>query len=154
VFPDTAPPGLLRVAVPADLSTVVDWLEAFARDTLTPAGDTRAKAVELMRDESLWVWDDGVPRSVVAAAAWTPHGVRIGYVYTPPAFRARGYATNAVASLSDRLLRAGRRVCFLYTDLANPTSNAIYARIGYRPVCDVVDVDFSPPGSPLPARRA
>ena len=26
---------------------------------------------------------------------------------------------------------AGRRFCFLYTDLANPTSNAIYERIGY-----------------------
>jgi len=38
--------------------------------------------------------------------------------------------------LTEQLLAEGRRYCFLMTDLANPTSNAIYARIGYRPVCD------------------
>jgi hypothetical protein len=146
VFPGVAPAGRLRPAAPAEMSLVVEWLEGFARDSRAQAGDTRARALELMRDQALWLWDDGAPRSLVAASAWTPHGVRVGYVYTPPGFRGRGYATNAVASLSDHLLRAGRRVCFLYTDLANPTSNAIYARIGYRPVCDVVDVHFSAPG--------
>ena len=35
------------------------------------------------------------------------------------------------------LLDGGRRFCFLFTDLANPTSNSIYQRIGYRPVTDV-----------------
>lgn len=146
VRPDAAPAGRLRAVLPAELSLVVEWLAAFARDCGTPAGNTRAKDLELVCDRSLWLWDDGAPRSLVGAAAWTPHGVRVGYVYTPPALRGRGYATSAVASLSDRLLREGRRVCFLYTDLANPTSNAIYARIGYWPVCDVVDVDFSLPG--------
>jgi predicted GNAT family acetyltransferase len=33
-------------------------------------------------------------------------------------------------------LAEGRRFCVLFTDLANPTSNAIYARIGYRPLAD------------------
>ncbi len=72
-------------------------------------------------------------------AAWagrTPNGLRINYVYTPPELRGRGYATACVAALSRALLEAGNRYCCLYTDLANPTSNAIYRRIGYRPVCD------------------
>jgi uncharacterized protein len=34
------------------------------------------------------------------------------------------------------------RYCCLYTDLANPTSNAIYYRIGYRPVCDAAEYFF------------
>jgi hypothetical protein len=38
--------------------------------------------------------------------------------------------------LSRQLLGEGNRFCCLYTDLDNPTSNAIYARIGYRPVSD------------------
>ena len=58
-------------------------------------------------------------------------------MYTPPELRGRGYATALTAELSQRLLdgrlfEGGRRFCFLYTDLANPTSNAIYERIGYR----------------------
>jgi len=144
VFPPSPPAGALRRACDADLSLAVAWLEAFARESRTVTGDSRARALELMRDASLWIWDDGTPRSLVAASGWTPHGVRVGYVYTPSACRRRGYATIAVASLSDRLLREGRRVCCLYTDLSNPTSNAIYARIGYRAVCDVIDVEFLP----------
>jgi len=41
-----------------------------------------------------------------------------------------------VAALTDPLLRSGRRFCVLYTDDANPTSNRLYQRTGYRPVCD------------------
>jgi predicted GNAT family acetyltransferase len=39
-------------------------------------------------------------------------------------------------------LAGGRRFCFLYTDLANPTSNKIYADIGYERVCDAIDYAF------------
>jgi predicted GNAT family acetyltransferase len=47
-----------------------------------------------------------------------------------------------VAALSQLLLDRGRRFCALYADLANPTSNRIYERIGYEPVCDAVDYRF------------
>jgi predicted GNAT family acetyltransferase len=63
-------------------------------------------------------------------------------VYTPPGRRGRGYATALVAALSAELLAAGRRFCFLYTDLANPTSNRIYQRIGYERVCDSAEIRF------------
>jgi hypothetical protein len=58
-------------------------------------------------------------------------------VYTPPEVRARGYASACVAALTKLLLEGGRRFCFLYTDLSNPTSNSIYQRVGYRPISDV-----------------
>ncbi len=32
----------------------------------------------------------------------------------------------------------------LFTDLSNPTSNSIYQKIGYRPVCDFTEYIFSP----------
>lgn len=60
-------------------------------------------------------------------------------VYTPPAARGRGYASACVAALSQRVLDDGAHFCMLYTDLANPVSNAIYQRIGYVPVADVTD---------------
>ena len=40
--------------------------------------------------------------------------------------------------LTDRGLR-----CVLFTDLANPTSNAIYRRIGYEAVAEILGYDFS-----------
>ena len=80
---------------------------------------------------------------MASAVADTPNGVRVGYVYTPPPFRGQGYATAAVATLSQRLLERGRRFCCLYADLANPTSNAVYERIGYQLQCEVIDIDFT-----------
>ncbi len=44
---------------------------------------------------------------------------RLGPVYTPPQQRGRGWASNAVAEVSARLLDGGERVC-LFTDQANP----------------------------------
>ena len=94
------------------------------------------------------LWEDG--GEPVSLAGWggpTPNGIRIGPVYTPPALRGRGYATALTAALSQRLLdgrlfAGGRRFCFLYTDLANPTSNAIYERIGYRRVAESAEIVF------------
>jgi hypothetical protein len=130
--------GLLREAQVSDLSLVDEWLAGFAQDTGVGVG--RDLSTRLIRERSLYLWEEGEPRSMAAAVGETQHGVRVGYVYTPPSFRGLGYATAGVTALSKSLLERGRKFCCLYTDLANPTSNAIYQRIGYRAVCDVVDV--------------
>jgi predicted GNAT family acetyltransferase len=83
------------------------------------------------------LWEHDEPVSLAGYGGPTPSGIRIGPVYTPPELRGRGYATVLTAELSRLLLQGGRRFCFLFTDLANPTSNSIYQRIGYRPVADV-----------------
>jgi predicted GNAT family acetyltransferase len=46
------------------------------------------------------------------------------------------------ATVSQVALDAGVTDVLLYTDLANPTSNALYQRIGYRPVEDRVMLSF------------
>jgi uncharacterized protein len=89
------------------------------------------------------VWEDaGRNVSMTGCASPTPNGIRIGPVYTPPGDRGRGYATSLVAAVSREQLSRGRTSCFLHTDLANPTSNAIYRRIGYERVCDSTVVAF------------
>ena len=82
------------------------------------------------------------PKSVTGVGGETPSGIRIGPVYTPPPDRGQGYASALVAAVSQAQLDAGRRFCFLYTDLANPTSNRIYQAIGYRPVTGALRIDF------------
>ncbi len=89
------------------------------------------------RGRTLYLWEDGDVVSLAGIGSPTPHGVRVGPVYTPPDRRGRGYASALVAGISQAALDAGRTFCFLFTDLANPTSNHIYETIGYRPVRDV-----------------
>ncbi len=141
VLPLTRAPGRMRVATPEDAELVVEWIAAFAAEVLPDSmhvEDARASYERRARDrDGAWLlWDDGEPVSLAAYGNPTPSGQRVGPVYTPPEFRGRGYATSLVADLTAERLAAGARFCFLFTDLANPTSNAIYARIGYEPVAD------------------
>lgn len=133
--------GERRVADTNDVSIGAVWAKAFneAVHARFP-GNVRQHVAGLIQQKRLHVWEDGNRVSMAAAVSPTKHGARIGYVYTPPNQRAKGYATSLVADLSRQLLAEGREFCFLYTDLANPTSNAIYRRIGYQPVQDVLQI--------------
>jgi uncharacterized protein len=141
--------GRSRSATRDDLPLLVDWTVAFGEEVLEEDDPGRAEAREGVEHRlasanggiDLWE-DDG---EVVSMSGWggpTPNGIRIGPVYTPPASRGHGYATALVAEQSQALLDAGRRFCFLYTDLANPTSNAIYERIGYVKIAESRMVAF------------
>jgi predicted GNAT family acetyltransferase len=109
-----------------------------------PKPDVRATVERAIEDQALLVWDDGGVVSMCARSRPTPHGASISLVYTPPTLRGRGYASACVAEQSARILDSGRTFCTLFTDLANPTSNAIYQRIGYQPLADFRDICFSP----------
>ena len=144
VIPAPQVPGRLRVAVEADLPLAERWYRAFHEDTRTTASGLPPEEVarRTVRAGRHFLWEDGGPVSQAAASGRTPNGARVGSVYTPPDLRRRGYATALVAALSRSLLADGRRFCFLFTDLANPVSNSIYPKIGYRPVADFRDFDF------------
>jgi predicted GNAT family acetyltransferase len=143
VPPATPAPGELRLAGKRDLEVLVSWLNEFSTETQVGTVNTRAFAENHIINKTMFVWeDDGEPRTSSLYAGKTPNGVRVGFVYTPPEFRRRGYATACVAALSQRALDAGNEFCCLYTDLSNPTSNSIYQRIGYTVVCDVVDYEM------------
>lgn len=147
VPPSRMAAGRMRLAGPADIPLVARWLVSFAHETgLGDPGDPLARARRLCGGEGgnrlLVLWVDGEPVSMAGFPARTRHGVRIGYVYTPGGHRRKGYATALVAELSSHALELGFSHCVLYTDLANPTSNKIYRSVGYRPLQDVMDVEF------------
>lgn len=139
-------PGAMRTATLLDTELVMAWSGAFMRDCgLGGDGEELRRAVSVMLARGQRVlWEhDGAAVAMAGFGGKTPNGVRISYVYTPPALRGRGYASALVAALSAQLLAAGNRWCFLYTDVANPTSNGIYRRIGYEPVCDAAHYTFA-----------
>jgi predicted GNAT family acetyltransferase len=150
VIPPRAVPGRMRAARAADHDLVTVWFDAFMREaqphlisSSSPA-DVRANAERWIAGGGLRVWEDGAVVSMAGASGPTPNGIRVGAVYTPPDKRRRGYASALVAALSQEQLDGGRTFCFLYTDLANPTSNKIYQDIGYEPVADVDEYRFDP----------
>ena len=140
--------GRSRAAGTEDRGTLLTWMRAFAREALPEAeGHERAERTLEARlasdDAGFWFWeDDGEPVSMSSYGGRTPNGIRIGMVYTPPERRRSGYATSLVAEQSLWLLERGHHSCFLFTDLSNPTSNRIYAAIGYRQVCESMEYRF------------
>ena len=154
VEPPPAAPGSARVAIAADRELVLAWWIAFGEEVLHEGGPGRENAAAMVEHRlaspgtGILLWEDeGEPVSLAGWGGRTPNGIRVGPVYTPPHLRGRGYATALTAELSQQLLDGrlfdgGRRFCFLYTDLANPTSNAIYERIGYRRVAESAEVLF------------
>lgn len=132
--------GVLRRAEETEVDRIISWATAFRQEAIPSDKSDPAEVVHrYLGYRGLFVWDDGGAVSMTAFGGKTPNGVRVSLVYTPPAFRRHGYATAAVAALTRLLLDEGNRYCCLYTDLANPTSNRIYRKIGYRPLCDVND---------------
>ena len=151
------PAGRLRAATDDDLELCLSWFEGFDAAAAEQAGrEPRTETAERFQredvasrigDRRVWLWED-TSGEVVHLTAFNPpsFGVaRIGPVFTPREHRGRGYAGAAVAAVSRLLLNQGARVC-LFTDQANPTSNKVYARVGFVPVVDMVNLVVTTPG--------
>jgi uncharacterized protein len=132
----TPVPGRLRLATEGDRPLLLDWFQTFFQEAMPSFEDN----IELVTDNALrrnnvYLWEDSIPVSFACINRSSPTAAKIGPVFTPPEYRRKGYATTFIAALSQTLLNDGYHSCFLFTDLANLTSNRIYSSIGYRPVC-------------------
>jgi predicted GNAT family acetyltransferase len=147
-----APGGTARPAKTDEVALAIEWWTAFAEEAIPEEAEhpddprlreTIEGRIAAEDSSGLWFWEsDGRPVAMTGHSGPTPNGIRVGPVYTPQANRRMGYATALVAAQSAWLLAQGRQFCFLYTDLANPTSNAIYERIGYQRVADAASYIF------------
>jgi uncharacterized protein len=144
-------PGAARIAGERDRDMLRRWLIEFTTEALPEHARERElgrieRTIDVRleaRDAGFWLWEDGgTPVSMSGFGGPTPSGIRIGPVYTPPERRRRGYATTLVADQSRWALDHGHRACFLFTDLANPTSNRIYEEIGYVRVGEAAEYRF------------
>ncbi len=122
------------------VSLLCSWLEAFevaiGDGPKTENHEKRVRQAIAEEDFFLWIDETGTPVSMAASGRKTETGEVVNAVYTPPEYRGKGYATACVAEASRLMLERGARFCCLFADLANPTSNGIYKRIGYEPVSD------------------
>ena len=136
VAPGPAVAGRPRVAGESDRDLLLSWYDAFGQE-VGEAGHHREAVDDRISYGGLTLWDvDGMPVSMAGVSRPVAGMVRIAPVYTPGQFRKQGYAGAVTAAVSQAAIDAGIDVVVLFTDLANPTSNSVYQRIGYRPVED------------------
>jgi predicted GNAT family acetyltransferase len=137
------PAGAARLATPTDADVAFEMNKGFGSDT----GQLRAGAALIekrLRAGRLVLWEvDGGPVSMAGITEVIGGVARIGTVYTPAPHRNRGYGSAVTAAATRFAHEQGASSVILFTDLANPTSNSIYIKLGYRPVQDTVVLAFS-----------
>lgn len=112
------------------------WLDDFHAEVFGDA--PRGQAFALL-------WSIGTePVSMALVSPPTAGVSRIGPVFTPVDRRGHGYGSAVTAAAAQWASGAGATDVVLFTDLANPVSNAIYRRIGFEPVAEFVRIDFMP----------
>lgn len=140
--------GTLRLLNEKDLSFFPFWLEAFhASETYgkkeMPMPENNQLYNYYIGQKSIYILEvGGLPVSMAALVRELDSAIGVSMVYTPPYLQNKGYASSCVAQISELALTRGFKKCVLNTDLLNPTSNSIYQKVGYEPVCDVLLLNF------------
>jgi GNAT superfamily N-acetyltransferase len=148
---ELAPPttsGVGRQATEDDTDLMIKWRTDFELEAHGYVRDAGQIPITVRRGfelgDSIVIWEDrGEPVALAVASAPLGGMSRVGPVYTPPDRRAHGYGSAVTAAVSQRAKQAGASDVILFTDLANPTSNSIYQKIGYRPVYDSTEIEFT-----------
>jgi predicted GNAT family acetyltransferase len=143
--PAVGVPGSARPLTEDDVDLATEWMRQFSIDAGALITDPRESVVGRMANHRFWVVD-GEP---VAFASHAPlvgseSGTvgRVGPVFTPAEQRRRGYGGAVTSAIVEHLLPLTTTV-MLFTDAANPTSNGVYERLGFRQVDDVVDLTIT-----------
>ena len=133
VKPVSGVKGHLRLADESDYTLLIEWVAAFA-DVVAVKGSESAEqhVADRLSQNALYIWQDRVPVALIGTSRTIAGNGIIRSVYTPPEHRQNGYATAAVAAVSQILLDRGCRVCYLTTNLQNSTSNHVYQTVGYQ----------------------
>ena len=145
--PDPPPPGGPRPATEDDLGLATAWFDAFTEELGLPDRMPEARVRAAVGDGLLWLWEgaDGTPVALALRTAPAAGVARVNCVYTPPEQRGRRYGGAITAACCADALEHGTERVVLFTDADNPAPNAVYQRIGFRPVADHRVVRFNRP---------
>lgn len=148
VNPDIKQFGTVRLFEEKDMYFFPYWLEAFnaagiyGNTNMSIPQDVEAYRYRLYSKKLFVLEVDGKPVSMAGFTREMQTAIGVAFVYTPPYYRGKGYASSCVAQISQIALDKGFTKCVLYTDLLNPTSNSIYQKIGYNAICDSLMLRF------------
>lgn len=144
--PEPLPAGRSRVLGEQNLAEAIFWCGEFSKavgEDVTINADTWAETRYADKRYTLWETPDGTPVSIAGMNPLIGGQIQVDIVYTPAHLRGHGYAAAVSAEVSRAALAAGAKDVVLFADVANPTSNALYQRLGYRAITDWIAYDFS-----------
>lgn len=126
--------GELRIADRTDRYLVEHWGNAYGneRPSFLNVHDFMLSKLE---SGELYLWRDKTDRTMITVSGRGMNAQRISSVFTPEEFRGRGYASTAVATVSQTLINNGSEYVVLTAGLGEPAAR-IYKRIGFYPVAD------------------
>jgi ribosomal protein S18 acetylase RimI-like enzyme len=126
-----------------DLDLITRWRVDYsvellgAEDGDTLRAESRADMERAHEAGSAWLLEqDGAPVAYSGFNARLPDVVQIGGVFTPPAFRSRGWARAVVAGSLAAVAAAGVRRALLFTGEENVAARRAYEAIGFRAIGD------------------
>ena len=124
--------GELRLATQDDQYLVEQWGYAYS-DERPSFLDVHEFMLGKLNSGELYLWYDNAHRCMITTSGRGMNAKRISSVFTPKEFRGRGYASTAVAAVSQLLLDQGSEYVVLTAGLGEPVAR-IYKRIGFQAV--------------------
>ncbi|MET7616930.1 GNAT family N-acetyltransferase [Streptomyces sp. NPDC005408] len=138
--PEPLAAGRGRLVGEQDHEQLMCWCREFATDVgevVSIDADSWAGTRFADKRYTFWETPDGTPVSMAGVNPMVAgQMIQVDPVYTPAHLRGRGYAGAVSVEVSRAALAAGATEVVLFANAANPTSNALYQRIGYVPVTD------------------
>ncbi|MET8612480.1 GNAT family N-acetyltransferase [Streptomyces misionensis] len=143
--PDPFPAGRPRPSSACHRDQLLRWVGEFAESVGETPTTADSWPTSRFADKHFTFWEapDGTPVSLAGSTSPIGGMVRVDPVYTPSRLRGRGYASAVTAEVTRAALTAGATDVVLFADPANPTSNALYQRLGYERLTDWAVYDFS-----------
>ena len=147
VEPPIAAEGSVRLAQDGDFDVCLDFFNEMRSEVGGILGDQSDLVRRRISGGLVSLWEvDGAVVSLASRAPDAAGVARIGPVYTPARSRRRGYASAVTHACTRDALASGASGVVLFTDFANPTSNAIYQSIGFKAIGEHVVLRFSDQG--------
>jgi predicted GNAT family acetyltransferase len=132
-----------RPIAPQDLDLLTTWRAAYALEALGAVASPdlyahcRDQIERALQAQTIWVLEDaGQPVACGGVNNALAEAVQIGGVWTPPAFRGRGYGRAVVAASLRHARAAGVARAILFTGEANLPAQKAYLALGFRRVGD------------------
>ncbi|MEV0961382.1 GNAT family N-acetyltransferase [Streptomyces sp. NPDC049910] len=143
--PEPFPAGRGRLVGESDREQLMRWCGEFAADvgeTVSIDAGSWAGTRFADKDYTFWETPDGTPVAMAGANPMVAGVIQVDPVYTPAHLRGRGYAGAVTTEVSRAARASGAKEVVLFANAANPTSNALYQRLGYVPIADWSAYDF------------
>lgn len=140
-------PYPMEYAMIKDLETVLNFRMGFHQEALnenSPRDILYDKTVTAIEENKIRVLRNkqGQITTMVMLSREMENGIAISLVYTPKEYRGRGYSTSLVSQLCEELLEKGYEFVTLYVDQANPISNHVYTKIGFKIIEDSIEYEL------------